>query len=437
MIFNTEVIKGHYLVSSPQIGAVSLFSPAEYLAFKSVMDHPQEDRAKGLNHLLSGLGKSEEEISRFSSVFLRKLQQQGWCRDSIPDYEPEKLQMVYFSITTRCNLSCIYCYIGDENRQPDHIMSIEVARYILDKIKTENPRAEIAITGGEPLTHPHLFEILDHLASIGLSFKLGTNATLIDEPIAERLSSYKNMMFTQASIDGISPGIHSITRGDTFHAAMKGIQNLIRYKVPFAIAPTLHEGNVHEMESLARFTFENGGTFSPNHLRKFPHAPFCQKIKLEPSTLRNTILKVFTNDTNETKKSGINNGAPHLKPVNLSAIRCKTVCGNAWSTLDIDWNGDVYPCHLLREKEFKLGNILEEEFNVIFERGKKSSSRVKSTEIPKCKTCAFVATCAGGCRSSAWYNQGTFAAEEEYCEILYKFEIDKLFYLKGIPFHAD
>jgi len=113
MIYNTEAIHGHFLVSSPPVGAVSLFTPAEYLAFSTIIDHPQEDREEKLYHLLSGLGKSQEEISRFSAVFLKKLQQQGWFRDQFPELEPEKLQMIYFSITTRCNLSCIYCYIGD------------------------------------------------------------------------------------------------------------------------------------------------------------------------------------------------------------------------------------------------------------------------------------------------------------------------------------
>jgi radical SAM protein with 4Fe4S-binding SPASM domain len=89
----------------------------------------------------------------------------------------------------------------------------------------------------------------------------------------------------------------------------------------------------------------------------------------------------------------------------------------------------------LREKDFINGNILVEGFSEILERGRVSKTRVKAYEIPKCRDCPFVATCAGGCRASAFYNLGTCAAEDEFCDILYKFEVDKLFLRKNIPFH--
>jgi len=54
---------------------------------------------------------------------------------------------------------------------------------------------------------------------------------------------------------------------------LKGIHNLIRYEVPFAIAPTIHEGNLHEINDIVRFAYGNGGFFASNHLRKFPLNP--------------------------------------------------------------------------------------------------------------------------------------------------------------------
>ena len=66
-------------------------------------------------------------------------------------------------------------------------------------------------------------------------------------------------------------------------------------------------------------------------------------------------------------------------------------------------------------------------------RGRNSASRARSYEIPACSQCPFVATCAGGCRASAYYNHGTFLGEDEFCRALYQFEIDKLLLSKGIP----
>ncbi len=433
MEFTSELINGHYLVSSIERGAVSLFSPAEYIAFNAIIN--TSDKRKALRKVLTDFDCTEDKIVRFSDLFLKKLNKQGWLRESFTEVEYEKLQMVYFSITTNCNLSCLYCYIGDQGKVPDHIMPYSDAVTILNKIKSVNASSTIAVTGGEPFTHPDLFKILDFLENIDLKFKLGTNAVLIDEIKAKRLKAYKNLILVQASLDGMSPEIHAITRGNSFEASMNGIKHLLAQKVPLAIAPTLHEGNIHEMEKLARFTYSNGAVFSPNHLHKFPNAPNTNHISLKPETLRKFIVETLLKTSKEFNIDSHHNDINIKSCEDLPNTRCNYVCSNSWSLIDIDWNGDVFPCHLFRERDHIIGNILNEEFSVILERGRKSKTRVKSYEIPKCKKCPFVATCGGGCRSSAYHTTGTPAAEDVFCDIHYKFEIEKMFHKKGIAFH--
>ena len=250
----------------------------------------------------------------------------------------------------------------------------------------------------------------------------------------KNLRDILNLVHVQASLDGITPEVHSITRGNSYQATINGINNLAKYKVCYSLAPTLHQGNLHEILDIARFAYCNGGFFSPNHLRKFPHAPNACNVSLEQESLRKIIIETFE----KIRKEFDNTNEPEMfdnNSENIQDTRCRYVCGNAWYNVDIDWNGDVYPCHLLREKEFILGNILKEDFPDILEKGRNSKTRVRAYEIPKCRECPFVATCAGGCRASAFYNDGTLAAEDEFCEILYKFEVDKLFLKKNLSFH--
>lgn len=432
---HTEIIHDHYLVSCSETGAMSLFSSAEYIAFHYLLRRPDEDQNKALHALLLDYGCDERTISNFSEFFVKKISQQGWFRNDFPNSVARQLEMVYLTITTHCNLSCAYCYVGDERRDPAFIMEFDDAKIIINKISNFNPHASVAVTGGEPLTHPDIFKILDSLDQSGLKFTLGTNATLIDETCAKKLKAYKNLLFVQASLDGITHETHEVTRGNTFHETMKGIRNLIKEKVMFAIAPTLHEGNLHEMYDIACLAYDNGGFFAPNHLRKFPHSLQVQSINLQPASLRKCIIQTFERTGKEYNTRSRTPECADIDCENLPEMRCKFVCGNGWQTVDLDWNGDVYPCHLLREKEFIIGNILTTEFTEIFDRSKNSQTRVKSYDIPKCKTCPFVSTCAGGCRASAFYTTGTLAAEDEYCDILYKFEVEKLFLKKGIPFH--
>lgn len=429
-------IRDHYLVSTPETGAVSLFSPAEYYAFKKISGVPLQEKEITVRKVLEEVGCTGETAGDFIRIFMKKLAQQGWLREHRLEEDPGPLQHVYLSVTTRCNLSCLYCYIGDEHIRSGNEMDAENASIILTRLRNVSPRAKIAVTGGEPFTHPDIFTIMDLIGEHGFSFVTGTNATLIDDFCARKLGTYRNLKLIQVSIDGISPGTHCLTRGNSFQSTMTGIMNLIKHKVPFSLAPTLHEGNLYEMEELARFACRNGGQFAPNHLRKFPHAPRANLISLKQASLRRTIIDTFEKINREFDLSGTGHAAINADLHGTTRDICsKYVCGNGWSTIDINWNGDVYPCHLLREKEFIIGNILEEEFEAIFSRSRNSSTRTRSYEIPKCKNCPFVATCAGGCRASSFYTHGTFAAEDEFCEILYKFEVDKLFQSKDIPFH--
>ncbi len=434
MNFNSKIINGHYLVSSSSTGAMSLFSPAEYLAFEAISKAGGEDPGEVVKRTLASHGCKEEEIANFSGIFLRKLKQQGWFRNERIETEVPCLQVVYLTVTTSCNLSCSYCYIGDNRRVADHSMKIREVETIIQKIRSQSPSARVMVTGGEPLTHPKILDILDILESNNLQFSIATNANLIDESFAKKLKGYLNLVHVQVSLDGITPEVHSITRGNSYEATIRGINILAKYKVCVSLAPTVHEGNLHEILDIARFAYRNGGLFDPNHLRKFPHAPNACNISLEPDSLRNIIIETFEkihkefDHTDEPKMYDSNSE-------NIRDTRCRYVCGNAWYNVDIDWNGDVYPCHLLREKEFILGNILEEDFPDILEKGRNSKTRLRAYEIPKCKECPFVATCAGGCRASAFYTKGTIAAEDEFCDILYKFEVDKLFLKKNISFH--
>src|SRR5947209_4203888 len=69
------------------------------------------------------------------------------------------------------------------------------------------------------------------------------------------------------------------------------------------------------------------------------------------------------------------------------------ICGMAHSLVDIDWNGDVYPCHLTKDEKLMIGNVFQENFEQIFLRVEQKGLRVKSYEIEGCSSCKFVSNC--------------------------------------------
>ena len=83
-------------------------------------------------------------------------------------------------ITHRCNLRCKHCYQDDYTA-----FDGDGAKLVLDQfsevIKAYDCIGRLNLTGGEPLTHPKLFDILHEARARGMRTGVLTNGTLIGE----------------------------------------------------------------------------------------------------------------------------------------------------------------------------------------------------------------------------------------------------------------
>jgi MoaA/NifB/PqqE/SkfB family radical SAM enzyme len=79
-----------------------------------------------------------------------------------------------FSVTTSCNCNCAMCGIPSmENKT----ISLERARDALDDC-SRNGVLVVSFTGGEPLMHPHIVEIIQYAKAKGMVVHVATNGTL-------------------------------------------------------------------------------------------------------------------------------------------------------------------------------------------------------------------------------------------------------------------
>ncbi len=95
-------------------------------------------------------------------------------------------RLAVYYITLQCNLNCAYCedFGSRRNHQVTPNPSIEDAKQILRVIRSGFSR--LWITGGEPLTHPRILDLLTY-ARKDLNFReisLITNGTLLKDVIA-------------------------------------------------------------------------------------------------------------------------------------------------------------------------------------------------------------------------------------------------------------
>jgi len=102
--------------------------------------------------------------------------------------------------TRRCNLACTYCNEFDDFSNP---VPLEEMKKRLD-ILADMGTSIITISGGEPLLHPELDEIIRHIRRRGMIAGLITNGFLLTQKRIEELSR-AGLEHLQISIDNTMP----------------------------------------------------------------------------------------------------------------------------------------------------------------------------------------------------------------------------------------
>ena len=100
----------------------------------------------------------------------------------------------------RCNLSCTYCNEFDSSSKPVPTEEMIHRVDLLARLGT----ATITISGGEPLLHPELDEIIKKIRSHGMLAGLITNGYLLTPERIKRLN-HAGLDHLQISIDNVKP----------------------------------------------------------------------------------------------------------------------------------------------------------------------------------------------------------------------------------------
>ena len=108
--------------------------------------------------------------------------------------------LVHIIPMRRCNLACTYCNEFDDHSKPVALEEIKKRLDILADMGT----SIITISGGEPLMHPDLDEVIRHIRKRGMIAGLITNGFFLNKERIERLND-AGLEHLQISIDNVTP----------------------------------------------------------------------------------------------------------------------------------------------------------------------------------------------------------------------------------------
>src|SRR4029077_11008396 len=108
--------------------------------------------------------------------------------------------LVHIIPNRRCNLACTYCNEFDDFSKPVPLEEMKSRLDILAGMGT----SIITISGGEPLMHPDIDEVIRHIRRRGVIAGMITNGFLLDKKTIEKLNA-AGLEHLQISIDNAVP----------------------------------------------------------------------------------------------------------------------------------------------------------------------------------------------------------------------------------------
>lgn len=162
----------------------------------------------------------------------------------------ESLTDVGLELTTGCNLRCVHCWQGE--RSSPKTLKLDEIKVIIKRL-TELGVASLRITGGEPMTHPNFWEVMEETKRGSLSIVLRTNGTLIDESAARRFRDYP-IIFAELSIDSFAPLDHDGFRRKkgSLQKTFSALDLLIKNGVKTRVKTVMNKKNIGSLLDLGK-----------------------------------------------------------------------------------------------------------------------------------------------------------------------------------------
>jgi cyclic pyranopterin phosphate synthase len=173
-----------------------------------------------------------------------------------PRIEPRTVRV---SLTDRCDLACVYCRPSRSDGYLEKRLEDDAWRAMVQALVQAGVR-RVRITGGEPLLHPRVTELVAYVASLGVEdLALTTNATLL-EKLARPLRDAGLRRIT-VSLDSLVPErFWRITRGGRLDRVLAGIEaaRAAGFEEMKINAVVLRDENDDELPALAEWAWARG-----------------------------------------------------------------------------------------------------------------------------------------------------------------------------------
>lgn len=280
-----------------------------------------------------------------------------------------RIASIAINVCGHCNLDCSYCFYPKKNKKR---MSKTVAEDTIDFIrKNVQLGGGVSFFGIEPTLNWGMIKyIVGKLP--GYHFDMTTNATKITPRIAKDIAQMKISVLV--SWDG-QPGTHNPYRSNSYTDTLKGIHNLNDEGIIPGIAAIVLPETIFYLKE----NFEHMTTVAKV---QYVHFNFVQKweIRFPISLLEEELVRLYKYViTSDTPEGFFNKWMKHRK----KEERLKRTCGAGKTTLGVNYDGRLYPCHRTTHWSLSIGDV----WSGIIEKPVGVCNRCEMCTVKFCHNC--------------------------------------------------
>lgn len=171
------------------------------------------------------------------------------------------LPYLMFKMTNRCNSDCEYCphAISRMRGQEIRDIPIDIIMKSIDEAAQLHCTA-ITINGGEPLTRPEIYDIIDRIIGHEIVPVLMTNGLLLPE-MWDKLGE-AGLRYVIVSFDSLNKEVYEKQRGCSYERALAGIDAAVKMKEKYGaevhVSAVLTKDNQDDFIQLVKYMTERG-----------------------------------------------------------------------------------------------------------------------------------------------------------------------------------
>jgi MoaA/NifB/PqqE/SkfB family radical SAM enzyme len=248
--------------------------------------------------------------------------------------------VAHLELTYCCSWRCVFCY----NRRRNDESPLAVGEWdgVLDDLRTLGTLV-VTITGGEPLAHPHFFEIAASARRRAFALRIFTNGSLVSDDAAERIAELRPLA-VELSLHGASAAVHDLATATpgSFEAVWVAVDRLRARGVPIVLKSIVTRLNESELNALIALASRRSTPLRLNAALSPRDDGSLGPLRMSasPAGIDRMMASLAAVGRVPTVPERVPGGAN---------------CGLGRLTLTIDPEGNVYPC--MQWRSSALGNV--------------------------------------------------------------------------------